>query len=262
MRSFASDELVANWQKRSPIHGLNAGVKTAVTLLFIVVVVSFPKYAVAPLCPYFFYLALVVALADLPVRPLVRRLVVVSPFALLVGVFNPVLDRDPMELTAGLAIAGGWVSFTSIILRFVLTVGAALVLAATTPFHRICASLRSAGVPRPLVAQLLLLSRYLAVLVGEARALLRARSLRSAGNRGLGPRSAAAIVATLFIRTVERAQRIFEAMSARGFDGELRLLPGPPPRAADWVFATVCCGSFLALRFSPAVYWLGRVSLG
>jgi cobalt/nickel transport system permease protein len=36
------------------------------------------------------------------------------------------------------------------------------------------------------------------------------------------------MVGSLFLRSYERSERIYAAMQARGFDGELRYLPGPP----------------------------------
>lgn len=42
-----------------------------------------------------------------------------------------------------------------------------------------------------------------------------------------------AMVGSLFLRSYERSERVYAAMQARGFDGELRYLPGPPiPRMA------------------------------
>ena len=44
------------------------------------------------------------------------------------------------------------------------------------------------------------------------------------------------MVGSLFLRSYERSERIYGAMQARGFDGELRYLPGPPlaTRSIAW----------------------------
>jgi cobalt/nickel transport system permease protein len=36
------------------------------------------------------------------------------------------------------------------------------------------------------------------------------------------------MVGSLFLRSYERSERIYNAMQARGFDGEFRYLAGPP----------------------------------
>ena len=77
-------------------------------------------------------------------------------------------------------IGCGWISFASILLRFTLTVTAALTLIATTSFTGICMALEKMGCPRVFALQLLFLYRYLFVLVDEASRLIRARALRTA----------------------------------------------------------------------------------
>jgi cobalt/nickel transport system permease protein len=39
----------------------------------------------------------------------------------------------------------------------------------------------------------------------------------------------------LFLRSFDRADRIYAAMAARGYDGEVRGLPRPPLSAAGWL---------------------------
>jgi len=42
------------------------------------------------------------------------------------------------------------------------------------------------------------------------------------------------MVGSLFLRSYERSERIYAAMQARGFDGELRSMGGRALTAADW----------------------------
>jgi cobalt/nickel transport system permease protein len=201
--------------------------KLVTTLLFIVTVVSFDRYRVAALLPLALFPTVLAAEGDVPPRMLLRLLALASPFALLVGVFNPLLDRAPMLTLAGVELSGGWVSFASIALRFALTVGAAIVLVAGTGVPALCAGLARLGVPRVFTVQLLFVYRYLFVLAGEAARLDTARRLRS----GLRPRPELAVYASLLgqllLRAFDRAERIHGAMLARGFDGEM-------PHADRW----------------------------
>jgi cobalt/nickel transport system permease protein len=71
----------------------------------------------------------------------------------------------------------------------------------------------------------------------------RAKASRSAsgpsGRAGGGLRWRAGVtgsmVGSLFLRSYERSERIYGAMQARGFDGELRYMPGPPMTATALV---------------------------
>ena len=129
----------------TPIHRLDPRVKLLTTMVFIVAVVSFPKYAVGSLMPFMLYPVALIALGNLPVGFLGKKILIAAPFAFFIGIFNPLLDRQVMAHLGPLAISGGWVSFASIMLRFVLTVSAALILVAVTGFHQVCAGPGAAG---------------------------------------------------------------------------------------------------------------------
>lgn len=217
----ALDTLAA---RRSAIHRLDPRAKLIVTLIFVGTVVSFGKYEISALLPCLLFPLTLVLLADLPLGLLLKKLLLAAPFALFIGLFNPLLDRQILMQLGPLDISGGWISFASLLLRFALTVFAALTLIATTGFTGVCMALERLGAPRALVPQLLFLHRYLFVLVDEALRMARARALRSFHGRGMGLKVAGHMAGQLLLRTLDRAQRIHQAMLCRGFDGEIRML--------------------------------------
>ena len=239
------------------VHRLDARVKVAATLVFVIMVVSYPKYEVLSLVPFLLFPVLMVSLGDLPALFLVRKVLVVSPFAVCIGILNPVFDHGTVTVL-GTAVSAGWISFLSILVKFVLTISAALILIATTSFPGVCGALRRFGVPAVFVSQLLFLYRYLFVLLEETLRILRARELRSFGGRGQEAKVAVRIIGNLFLRTVERAERIYRAMLSRGFAGDIPVLRRRGMGAADAVFLTVAVLSFSAFRFLPVGEWTGR----
>jgi len=210
--------------RESNIHRLDPRAKLVTTLVFIITVVSFNKYSLSGLIPFLFFPVAILARADLPTGPILKKLLIALPFALFIGIFNPFFDREPMLQIGTIAVSGGWVSFASILLRFTLTVTAALTLIATTSFTGVCMALEKLGCPRIFALQLLFLYRYLFVLIEEATRLVRARSLRSFHGRGKGVKVFGSLIGQLLLRSLERAQRIHLAMHCRGFDGEIRML--------------------------------------
>ncbi len=119
----------------SPVHRLDPRAKLVTTVVFLVTVVSFGKYEVSALLPFFLFPVVLAAVGGLPAGYLVKKVLLVSPFALFVGIANPFFDRTPLVALGPVVLSGGWVSFAAILVRFALTVGAALVLIATTSFH-------------------------------------------------------------------------------------------------------------------------------
>ena len=163
-------------------------------------------------------------MGNVPPVYLLKKLLLVSPFAVMIGIFNPLIDRDILIGLGGIGISGGWVSFVSVLIRFTLTVGVALTLIAVTGFNAVCMALDKLGTPRVFVVQLIFLYRYVFVLVGEAARMVRARSLRTFESGGSGIKTYGPLVGHLLLRTMDRAQRIYLAMCCRGFDGEIRIL--------------------------------------
>ncbi|HBT83287.1 MAG TPA: cobalt ECF transporter T component CbiQ [Desulfuromonas sp.] len=234
--------------RSNAVNRLDPRAKLIVTLCFIVTLVSFDRYQISALLPFAIFPLVLIVSADLPPGYLLQKLLLAAPFAICVGIFNPLLDRAVLVQLGPLGISGGWISYASILLRFTLTVTAALVLIATTGFTGVCLALEKLGAPRPFVLQLLFLHRYLFVLVDEGYRLTRARALRSFDRRGHGMKIFGHLVGQLLLRTLARAQRIHLAMLCRGFDGEIRMTRSLKIGRREVVFVGGWCATFLLLR--------------
>lgn len=246
----------------SLLHRLDPRAKLITTLVFIVSVVSFNKYALSALIPFFIYPAVLISLGNLPLGYILRKLMLVSPFAILVGIFNPFLDKGILFYIGSIGISGGWVSFLSIILRFVLTVTAALILVSLTGFNAVCESLMKFGVPRPFVVQLLFFYRYIFVLTDEAERMSRAESFRSVNSRVIHLKTFISFVGNLLLRTLDRAERIYYAMCCRGFNGHIHLIRTMKINLKDVLFAAVWLLLFVFFRFINIPLKLGELIMG
>lgn len=211
-------DLLANGKSR--IHQIDARAKVLVTLVFIISVVSYDRYELSALFPFFIFPVAMIALAGLPPVFIFKKILLLCPFVLTVGIFNPVFDREILQHIGPVGISGGWISFASIVVRSVLTVGAAFILVGATGFTAVCQALESLGMPRVFAVQLLFLYRYIFVLTEESGRASKARELRSCGKKGQGIGSFSSLVGHLLLRTWQRAERIHTAMLARGFTGD------------------------------------------
>ena len=246
----------------TPVHRVDPRAKVVTTLVFVVCVVSSGKYDLLGLLPFALFPVVLATEGGLPLGFLGRLLLIASPFALVMGAFNPVFDREVVAYIGSVPVTGGWVSYASIVARFLLTVASALVLTATTGFTGVCLALEKLKVPEALVTQLLLLYRYIFVLGDEAHRMGQARRLRSFGRRGMGWRVYGQMLGQLLLRTFARAQRIYLAMKCRGFDGEIRV--GRPLRfgAADLVFTLAWSAAFVLFRLVNVPLTLGHLLTG
>jgi len=246
----------------SPVHRLDPRLKVGIAAVFVLCVVSFDKYVVAAMLPFGLFLSLVMGLAGLPARFILKKLALVTPFALLIGLFNPVFDQQPVLVLGPVAVSGGWLSLLSILLRCWLTVAAVLVLIATTGFTHVCMALERLGMPALFAVQLLFVHRYLFVLMAEGQRVHRARALRSFGGRGLGMNTVGPLLGGLLLRTLDRAQRIHLAMRCRGFDGTIRTRRPGRLTSRDLLLAVLVALLLVAMRTVDCASLLGRLLTG
>jgi cobalt/nickel transport system permease protein len=189
----------------SPIHALPASLKLVATLLVVILVVLLPPDRPLLLVALMLFLLGVAALSRVPGRFLLLRVLLLEPFVLgvaILALFQP----------------GGWRLFLFLVARCTLCLLAMVLLSNTTPFAELLRGLQRARVPALLVTTLSLMYRYLFVLVDETQRMKRARLSRTfTSRRARAWHALATVVSQLFVRTSERAERIYGAMCARGW---------------------------------------------
>ncbi|MDD5176302.1 MAG: cobalt ECF transporter T component CbiQ [Sterolibacterium sp.] len=232
-----------------------------VTVAFIAIVVSFQRYAIAALLPLAIFPVVLARLGDVPLHRVGIKVLMAMPFALMIGLFNPLFDPVPRMELLRQPIAGGWLSFISILVRVALTVGSAVVLVASMGIYRFCAGLDQLGVPTVLTTQLLFLHRYTLVLAGELGRMNLARELRSGLANAVPLAVYGSLLGHLLLRTLERAQRIHRAMLSRGFEGHMPIREAQRWRSIDTVFLVLCLSGFIVVRTTDLATLLGQLML-
>jgi cobalt/nickel transport system permease protein len=170
-----------------------------------------------------FYPVLMLTISGIPLRPVLFRSLAALPFALAIGIGNIFYDRASAFMIGSVTITGGMISCVSLFFKTLLSVSAVMILSATTPFVSLCAVLVRAGMPKLLALQFLMTRRYIAVLAGESSAMLTAYRLRSRrSSKGVKLRDAGSFLGQLLLRSFDRADRVYNAMRLRGFDGVYR----------------------------------------
>ena len=155
--------------------------------------------------------------------------------------------------------------FLSIALKSWVSIQAAIILASTTSIPDLLAGMRAVKVPRALVQIFALMWRYLFVLADETQRMLQARASRSGRlekpgvNHGGGlywrSRVTGGMAGSLFVRAIERSDRIYKAMAARGYDGEVRTFSQPRVSLVSWLVLGVFFTLFLLLLLLSHLFW-------
>lgn len=240
---------------KTPVHRLDPAAKTVALLAIVLGIVMVGRDHFLPLVPAAAALAAYHLLGRTPLAYTLKRLLVVSPFAAAVIVLFPFLEPGRPVWT--LTLWGATVEITRegllraghLAAKFILCAWATVLLLATTRFQDVLQGLTRLRIPRALVVQLAFLYRYLWVLMDEG---MRVRMAREGRDGGLGPwpvrlRSHAGVVGVLFLRTYDRAERIYWAMAARGFDGTVHAPTTAHLHAKDWLFMVAACAGAAAM---------------
>lgn len=244
----------------SGVHALHPLAKMVASLVYIICVVSFDRYALSRLVPYVFYPVILMATAGIPYGMILKRVLLALPFCLFAGLSNLIFDRAAMMRLGDFAISYGMVSFLAIMLRTLLCVSAVLILVAITPFAELTGQLRRLRVPSIIVNLLEMVYRYLGTLLDEASSMNTAYRLRSPRQKGLEMKHMGSFVGQLLLRSFDRAERIYNAMKCRGYPAWEQGFSRKKFKWADVCFLLLACGSSMLFRFADVqgifVKWL------
>lgn len=101
----------------------------------------------------------------------------------------------------------------------------------TLPPHSLGIALKSLPIPAPLKENLILAGQYLEILLLEVTRMQRSAQLRGLnGTAGWLRYASASMIGALYLRTLDRAERVYGAMVARGYNGQLPLDSPPKPK--------------------------------
>jgi cobalt/nickel transport system permease protein len=270
--------------KVSFVHHLDARVKLVLTVGFIVSTALTPDGAWLAYALLAGLALVVIAASRLGMGFVLRRSLVALPFAL--AAVTVMFSTTGQALLTVRVFGGdlsitdaGLTRFVSILLKSWLSVQMAVVLTASTPFPDLLRAMRSLHLPKVLVAVIGFAYRYIFVIADEVARMMRARAARSgvlslskggtlSPSKGgtLSPlkggvlstdrrpggsvfwraRVTGGMAGSLFLRSIERSERIYDAMVARGYDGEVRVLRHPNLQLGD-VFVALLFALVLAL---------------
>lgn len=255
---------------RGLIHRTDARVKVIFILAFLIFLNLTPSNAWPAHLLFFaliFFLALV---SRVGMDLILKRSLSAMPFVLaaLPLIFTSHTPQDQITLLNGLHITysvEGLSRFSSIALKSWISVIAAVLLAATTQFPDQLKALEWIKVPKLFVTIIALMWRYMFVISDEVTRLLRARTSRSAIAAESSPiggtifwraQITGGMAGSLFLRSIERSDRIYAAMLSRGYTGEL--LPNETSSLSKRELLTLILGIILL-----GLFWvLGMVNRG
>ncbi len=248
------DELA---RQNTPLNRVHPLPKLLITLLYLVLVVSFPSRRLTGILGMALYPFVLFEVSQLSFKAALYRLRIVLPIVCAVGILNPFFDTEPVLTVFGITITGGVLTMFSLMAKGVLTVLSSYLLIATTPVESICSALRTLHVPGILVTEFLLICRYITVLLQEADRITQAYSLRAPGQKGIAISAWGSLIGQLLLRSMDRASVLYQSMCLRGYHVNIPPSVVRTMQAGDYYYLAGFAVALIAMRLYPVPELVG-----
>ncbi len=191
------------------IHRLNTKAKVIFWALSLLIIILTPASYGLLFFLYGAFIIILTYLSKVPISFICKRLANIFPFIILICL-------------SALFKKQGYLLFVSCALKATLATLITVLLSSTTRFTKILDTLEELGVPVLFIYLFSFMYRYSFLLEDQLLRITRAYTLRSINKRNNFNKIKilSNILGTIFIRTYERAERVYLAMCARGYTDE------------------------------------------
>ena len=245
-------------QKSTVLTSIHPCVKLVVTVWYLVMVTSFSQYNLSGLLSMSLYLIIIFQLGEISLKGMFLRLKELFLLLLLLGSANLFFDREVLNYWGTVPVTGGMLSFLTLYGKGIFAIMATYALISSTGMENICYALQRFHLPQILIVSILLTYRYLILFIKEVDRVSLAYSMRAPGQRGIHVKAWGSLVGAMLLRSVDRAELVYESMQLRGFQGKMLLKTREPIKAGTSVmYGIIMTGGILLLRVIPVFELLG-----
>ncbi len=244
---------------KSVIHSIDPRIKVVLALIYSFVVALSSSFAI--LLSSLVTSMVLVMVARLDAREVLKRLAVLLGFILLIWVLMPLtypgapLFRiGPVGFSSPGVLLAAQISLKSVAILLSL-----MALLATMSVATMGHALGILGIPDKLVYLLLITYRYVFVMEQEYQRLIRAMKIRGfkPGTNLHSYQSYAYLVGMLFVHASARAERVSKAMKCRGFTGRFHSLRQFEPDPRNRLFAVIM--SLIIILMATVELWIQTI---
>ena len=246
----------------SVIHKMDARAKIIMFFALVVTAVSTSAANYYAFAVYLGIVLLLLSLSRLPWTHVLKRSLIVVPFVLMVAVFIPFLKTDAVG--GGYNLVGlnmsrsGLLVLWNVVVKSYISVLSLVVLSSSTAFRDLMRGFERLKVPSIFIAISSFMYRYLFIVNDEALRMKIARDSRNFSGRWIWDTKVIGhMIATLFLRSYERGERVYMAMSSRGYDGTIKGFDDTELTGRDYLTATAIILAVLVTRVLVAALQTG-----
>ena len=235
----------------SVIHQLDPRIRVVLAALYAFVVAL--SYQFSVLVMALAVSSTLIVISQIRITDIFKRIIWVNALIFLLWLLLPFTFKgDVLTHIGSFAVyRPGVVLAAQITLKSNAILFAFIALVATMSFATLGHALFRLRVPQKIVHLLLMTYRYIFVIEQEYLRLIRAAKIRGfrAGTNTNTYRTYSYVIGMLFVRAVERADRVYQAMLCRGFRGKFYSLQQFHIGPTSWIFAIIMTTIIFGLVF-------------
>jgi cobalt/nickel transport system permease protein len=249
-------------QLNSAIHKMDARAKIVMFFSLVIIAVSTPAADYYAFAVYLGILLFLLLLSRLPWTHVLKRSLIVVPFVLMVAIFIPFLKTDAVG--GGYNLVGlnmsksGLLVLWNVVVKSYISVVSLIILSSSTQFRDLMRGFERLRVPSIFIAISSFMYRYLFIVTDEALRMKIARDSRNFSGKWIGDTKVIGhMIATLFLRSYERGERVYMAMASRGYDGTIRGFDDTEMTERDYITAAAIVLVALTTRLFVLFFRIG-----
>ena len=228
------------------IHNLEPRIKIFTFFVFIIIVIFTRPGSAFAFSLYGVLIFILILLSNIPIMLILKRSLAVIPFVLFMSIFVIFLKAGrpfwefPSRVFKLTITYEGLTMFVNIVMKAYLCILCMLLLIVSTNFLNLLKAFEKLRIPAVLIMVISFMYRYLFILEDELMMMKRAKNSRTVGGSGwFHTKVLSNMLGVLFVRAYERAEDVYLAMCARGFDGQIKTIYDYKIGIKDFVFLAV-----------------------
>ena len=212
--------------KYTMIHKIDSSIKIIVTIIYVIKVLSIKQFIISDIISIVLYPLILFKFGKVPVKFILKKVLFILPLILGLSVINLIIDFSYSEI------------YFSVLLIFkcIFTLIGALLLMVTTGINNLAFGLKKLKIPNILIMQILMLHRYIILMMEECYRVKSAYELRTLGEKSMTMKDYGRIIGQMLLKTIDKSEKVYEAMKLRGFDGDLYINSNKKVGCIDFLY--------------------------
>lgn len=241
------------------LNKIHPFVKLVITIMYIILLTSINKYDLITTLTMGIYLWLISLVGEISITRCFKRLKIIFLLLIVLGIANPILDRNIITYIGIIPITTGMISMLTLILKGFFTVIASYLLITTTSIESICYALSIVHIPNILITIIMLIYRYIIVFLKEVERIWTAYHMRAPNQKGVNFKAWGSMIGSLMIRSIDKAQTVYQSMELRGFNPETFFVKEQKFNKNDCIFLSLGILLLIIIRWIPLFELIGNI---